>query len=205
MQPNISKGHPHVTDSALADHAGNDRSSRRALLGAVVGGAAIALAGGRSVAATADAPGLSDDDLAIAGSAIALELAARDLYDSAIAAGADGDVWTAMREHHEAYAQRLAGITGISATESDQAAFDELGDGFATSDPAAAAFELENIVAATHLELIGLVDDVDIASAMASFVAIESRHATVLASLSGRADDFDALFVNPATVVDTDA
>jgi hypothetical protein len=40
---------------------------------------------------------------------------------------------------------------------------------------------------------------------MASFVAIESRHATVLASLSGRGDDFDALFVNPATASETDA
>jgi phosphoglycerate dehydrogenase-like enzyme len=49
------------------------------------------------------------------------------------------------------------------------------------------------------------VDDVDIASAMASFVAIESRHATVLASLSGRGDDFDALFLNPAIASETDA
>ncbi|MDW3213437.1 MAG: ferritin-like domain-containing protein [Ilumatobacteraceae bacterium] len=193
-----------MTDSALADHAGNDRSSRRALLGAAVGGAAIALAGGRSVAAATPA-GLSDEDLSISGSAIALELAARDLYDSAIAAGADDEIWTAMREQHESYAQRLAGITGISATTRDQESFDQLGDGFATSDPAAAAFDLENTLAATHLELLGQVADVDIAKAMASFVAIESRHATVLATLSGQADDFDALFVNPAVAVVAEA
>jgi hypothetical protein len=204
MQPNISKGHPHVTDSALADHAGNDRSSRRALLGAVVGGAAIALAGGRSVAAATPA-GLSDDDLSIAGSAIALELAARDLYDSAIGAGADEEIWTAMREQHEAYAQLLAGIAGISLLSRDEATFAELGDGFATSDPAAAAFDLENVVAATHLELLGQVVDIGIATAMASFVAIESRHATVLATLSGQTDDFDALFVNPAVALGTEA
>ena len=204
MQPNISKGHPHVTDSALADHEGNDRSSRRALLGAVVGGAAIALAGGRSVAAATPA-GLSDEDLSIAGSAIALELAARDLYDTSIAAGAGSDVWLAMREQHESYAQRLAGITGISATDGDQATVDQFGGGFDTSDPAAAAFDLENLLAATHLDLLGQVDDIGIAAAMASFVALESRHAAVLATLSGQADDFDALFVNPAVGLGTEA
>lgn len=188
-----------MTDSALADHAGNDRSSRRALLGALVGGAAITLAGGRSVMATTDPPGLTDDDRAIAGSAIALELAARDLYDSAIAAGADDEIWTAMREQHEAYAQLLAGISGISTMSRDDATFDELGGGFDTGDPAAAGLDLENVVAATHLELLGQVDDADLAGAMASFVAIESRHATVLATISGQGDDFDALFVNPAT------
>ena len=193
-----------MTDSALADHAGNDRSSRRALLGAVVGGTAIALARGRSVAAATPA-GLSDDDLATADAAIALELAARDLYDAAIAAGAGADVWTAMREQHESYAQRLAGITGISATISDQATIDQLADGFGSSDPAAAAFDLENDIAATHLELLGQVDDLGIAMAMASFVAMESRHATVLATLSGQGDDFDALFVNPAAALETEA
>ena len=204
MQPNISKGLPHVTDSALADHAGNDRSSRRALLGAVVGGAAIALAGGRTVAAAAT-PGLSDDDLSTADSAIALELAARDLYDSAIAAGADDDVWAAMREQHESYAQRLAGITGISATLPDQATFDQLSGDFATTNPAAVAFDLENTLAATHVGLMGQVEDLGIANAMASFVAMESRHATVLATLSGQGDDFDALFVNPAATAGTEA
>ena len=194
-----------MTDSAHADHTGDDRSSRRALLGALGGGAAIALVGGRSVAAGTDSPGLSDDDLSITGSAIALELAARDLYDSAIDAGADDEIWIAMREQHEAYAQLLAGISGISATTRDQTTFDGLGGGFDTADPAAAAFDLENVVAATHLELLGRVDDADLAGAMASFVAIESRHATVLATISGQGDDFDALFVNPATPLEIDA
>ena len=195
-----------MTDSALADHAGNDRSSRRALLGALVGGAAIALAGGgRSVMATTDSPGFSEGDLAITGSAIALELAVRDLYDSAIDAGADDEIWVAMREQHEAYAQLLAGIGGISTMSRDEATFDELGGGFDTADPAAAALDLENMVAATHLELLGQVDDPGIASAMASFVAVESRHATVLALISGDGDDFDALFVNPATSLEIGA
>ena len=194
-----------MTDSALADRAGNDRSSRRALLGALVGGAAVALVGGRSVTATTESPGLSDDDQALAGSAIALELAARDLYDSAIAAGADDDIWMAMREQHEAYGQLLAGIAGISVLSRDDATFDELGGGFDTGDPAAAALDLENVVAATHLDLLGRVDDAGLAGAIASFVTMESRHATVLATISGRGDDLDALFVNPATALDIEA
>lgn len=92
-----------MTDSAVADHASSDRSSRRALLGAGVIGAAFALTGARSATAAAT-PGLSDDDKALAAFAISLELAARDLYDAAIAADSTGDLWGVLREQHEAYA-----------------------------------------------------------------------------------------------------
>lgn len=191
-----------MTDSALADHAESERSTRRALLGAGALGAALALAANRPAAA--GTTGLSDSDLALAAFAISLELTARDLYDAAIDAGADGAVWTTMREQHEAYAQRLAGISGISATTRDDTTYDLLGDGFSMSDPAAAALELENTAAATHVELLGSVDDVGIAAAMASFVSLESRHATVLAMLSGQ-DDLDALFLNTATPLSPEA
>lgn len=191
-----------MTDSAPADHTASDRSSRRALLGAGAIGAVLALAGSRPAGASAE---LSDDDLAISTFAIALELTARDLYEVAIEAGATDDVWTAMRKQHSAYAERLAGITGISANLRDDETFDSLESTFATSDPSAAAFELENIAAATHTELLGQVADVGIAAAMASFVAMESRHATVLAGLSGQGDDFDALFSNSATALSPEA
>lgn len=191
-----------MTDSAHADHAASERSTRRALLGAGALGAALALAGSRP--ASAGTTGLSDSDLALAGFAISLELTARDLYDAAISAGADGDVWTTMREQHESYAQLLAGISGISAESRDDATFDLLSDGFAVSDPAPAAFELENTAAATHIDLLGKVDDVGIASAMASFVSLESRHATVLATLSGQ-NDLDALFLNSAIALSAGA
>ena len=202
MQLNISKGHPPVNDSAVADHAANERPTRRALLGAGVIGAALALAGNRPASAAA---GLSDGDLTVAAFAIGLELTARDLYDTAIAAGANDEVWHVMREQHEAYAVRLAGISGISAETRNAAVFDALSGGFDTNDPAAAALELENTAAATHTDLLGVVENGEIVSAMASFVSLESRHATVLASLSGRGDDFDALFVNAATALSPEA
>jgi len=191
-----------VIDSAVADHAATERTTRRALFGAGVIGTALALAGARPAGA---ASGLSDADLAVAGFAMSLELSARDLYDTAIDAGADTEVWQVMREQHEAYAYLLAGITGISAQSRDDAVFDSRSSAFDTSDPAMAAFELENVSAATHTELVGKVEDRDIVAAMASFVSMESRHATVLAALSGQGGDFDALFVNDATALSPEA
>lgn len=193
----LSKGPQLVTNSAVADHAATERPTRRALISAGVLGAALALAGSRPAAATS---GYSADDQLGAGFAIGLELTARDLYDTAIAAGADDEIWALMREQHESYAQRLAGITGISADQRNDAVFDALAEAFDTGDPSAAAFELENIAAATHVDLLELVDDADIAAAMASIVSMESRHATVLALLDGN-DDLDALFLNTATAL----
>lgn len=190
-----------MTDSAPADHAATERTTRRALLGAGAIGAVLALAGNRPAAASS---GLSDDDLALIGFAIALELTARDLYDAAIDAGASDDLWQVMREQHEAYATQLAGLSGISANARDDATYDALEADFAGGDPSSAAFGLENTAAATHTELLGQVADPRIASAMASFAAIESRHATVLAQLSGQ-DDLDSLFLNSATALAPEA
>jgi hypothetical protein len=191
-----------VTDSAVADQAASDRPSRRALLGAGVIGAALAVTGSRSASATTI--GLSERDAALVGFAISLELTARDLYDAAIAAGAEGQVWDVMREQHESYAQRLAGIAGVSSNTRNDEVFDALVGGFrgATS---AAAFELENVAAATHTELLGVVTDEKAAKAMAAIIAIESRHATVLAGLAGFGDDLDALFLNAATALSLEA
>jgi len=185
-----------VTDSATADHAAPQRSTRRALLGAGAIGAALALAGSRPAAAGTS--GLSENDVALTEFAISLELTARDLYDVAIDAGAGVGIWSTMREQHGAYAQRLAGIAGISATLRDDATYDLLVQRFETSDPSAVAYELENVAAATHTELIGTIEDRNLAAAMASFVSMESRHALVMAALSGE-DDFDLLFSNTAT------
>jgi hypothetical protein len=191
-----------VTDSAVADQAETDRPTRRALFGAGVIGAALAMAGSRS--ASAAATGLSEDDAALVAFAISLELTARDLYDAAIDAGAQGDLWNVMREHHKAYAQRLAGIAGIPADMRNDDVFDALEGGFrgATSS---SAFELENTAAATHIDLLGSVTDTNVAAAMASIIATESRHATHLAGLAGKGDDLDALFLNTAAALSPEA
>lgn len=185
-----------MTDSAVADHAAIDRSSRRALLGAGIVGAALALTGARSATAAAS-PGLSDDDKALAAFAIALELTARDLYDAAIAAGTSDEVWGVIREQHEAYATRIAGLAGMSANTRNEEIYASLEEGFATADPVAAAQELENTAAATHIALLGQIEAVEFAEIVAAIGAMESRHSTVLGLVAGESGD--ALFVNPAT------
>lgn len=183
----------------VADCAPSDRSTRRALIGAGVVGAALALAGSRPAGAQSSG-GLSADDRALMSAAVAIELAARDLYDEAIAAGAGDDLWQVLREQHESYGQRLSGIAGISANTRDDAVFDALQSSFATSDPAVAAFELESAAAATHLELLRRVTDTNSAGAIASIAAMESRHAAITGRLAGQPDD--SLFTNAASPIE---
>ena len=192
-----------MTDSAVADQAETDRPTRRALFGAGVIGAALAMAGSRSASATATS-GLSEDDSALVMFAISFELSARDLYDAAIGAGAKGELWTVMREQHSAYAERLAGIIGVPADTRNDEVFDALESGFISST-SKAAFDLENTAAATHIELLGRIDDTNVAGALASIVATESRHATHLADLAAMGDDLDALFLNTATALSPEA
>ena len=194
------KGRSLVTNSAVAEDAAIDRTTRRALFGAGAIGAVLALASSRPASAV---PGLSDEDVALVGFAIGLELTARDLYDSAIDAGADGSIWTVMREQHEGAAQLLSGLSGVSANARNDAAFDALEGGFRTTTRAA-AFELENIAAATHIELLASVAENEAAAAIASIAAIESRHATVLASIAEQ-DDLDSLFSNSAQALSPEA
>lgn len=189
-----------MTDPAVADPETPDRSTRRALLGAGVLGAVIAAAAGRAASAATG----EDSDTPLAAFAIALELTARDLYAAAVAAGHDDEGWTVMRSQHAAYAERIAGITGIPAGARADDVYDALVGAF-EDDPATAGLELENTAAATHVELIAEVANVDLAGAMASIASMESRHATVLAVLSGQGDDLDALLVNTATPLSPEA
>lgn len=188
-----------MTDAAVADDAATDRSTRRALLGAGVVGAAFALAAGRPASAT---PGLPQGDLDLLGFAISLELTARDLYDAAVESGATGTLWTVLREQHESAAQLLAGVAGISAQGRDDTVFDAFTAGF-TSSTTETALELENVAAATHSELLASVSDDTAASAVASIASIENRHATVLAGLAGL--DADALLSNTAEPLSPEA
>jgi hypothetical protein len=165
------------------------RSTRRALLGLGVIGAALAASRPASAGAFPDQSGLAEF-------VIGAELAARDLYRAAPSdMGADG-LAEVLAEHHEAYAERIAGITGISAdTPFDQLLSGGM-DAFASGD-LAAALELENSLAATHAALLAETDDSTLLSALASIVSAESRHAAVLAAESGA--DLDAVFTNTAT------
>ena len=142
-----------------------------------------------------------DADAQSATEAIALELAARDLYDMALGAGADDPLWAALREQHESYAQRLAGIVGQSASAADTDLVASHEADFATSDPSTVAIELENTLAAGHPTRLGEVTGEALAAALASIVTAESRQATVIALLSG-VTDAAALYENPSSEAD---
>jgi hypothetical protein len=189
-----------VTDPAVAE-PDDIVSSRRSLLGTGVVGAGVlgaALALGVSRQAGAAAPGtVSESDRELTRFAVGLELAARDLYQAAIDAGAVGTAWPLLRQQHAGYAERLAALVGVSANTRNDAVYEQLKPAFEET-PANAGFSLENVAAATHIELLGLLDDVKVAEIVAAVVAMESRHAAYLATVSGRGDDLDALFSNPA-------
>lgn len=189
-----------VTDPAVAD-TDDLESSRRSLLGTGVLGAGVlgvALALGVAQQASATTAKLSDDDRSLAAFAISLELTARDLYQAAIDSGAEGLAWPILRQQHASYAERLAGLVGVSANVRNDDVYSALLAGFEGGSPANAGYPLEDTAAATHIELLGLVQDIKLAEVIAAIAAMESRHAAYLAERSGRGANFDALFSNAA-------
>lgn len=166
------------------------RSTRRALLGLGVVGAALAASRPASAGAFPDQEGLAEV-------IIGAELAARDLYLAAPSdMGAEG-LPEVLASHHEAYAERLSGITGIRADTPYEQLLTSAMDAFSSGD-IAAALDLENSLAATHAALLGETDDPNLLNALASIVSAESRHAAVLATESGA--DLEATFINTASL-----
>jgi hypothetical protein len=204
-----------------------EKPTRRRLLAAGFSGTALSLLGSRAVSASPDtttptsdegsAPEESAaaattttmppkrptaDDVPLLQFAESLELAARDLYQAAIDAGAEEETLSAMRDNHQAYASILKGILGTQgALSRSDDVYDRFEADFATSDVsavAAAAYELESTAVATHTELVRELLGVDGAHLIASILIVEARHAAVLADIGGRGEDYDALFENDA-------
>lgn len=217
--------HDTVAASAVDVAAAPPRSSsRRRLFGAGLGGVLAALSpafvrgataapndSGPDGSAAQQAPTTTapkrptDDDLVILRFAQSAELAARDLYDAALASESlDEDrveLFRTIREAHEAYGQSLAGVIGRSATgEPDADLSRTLGRGFRTGSTetiAAAGAELENTLAATHRAALGELVGTHATGLLASIIVIEGRHAAVLASLAG-ASRLDEMILNDA-------
>lgn len=175
-------------DPDLAETA----SSRRGLLGAagvagLLGAAAVLLSDG-SVGAAPNAP--TEHDTALLSAAQAVELSAADLYQLALDAGIDDPtgVIGVMARNHRAYAETIAGATGVSADARNDEVYDSLESEFDTTDIgqfAAAGVELENTVVATHTELVGMYEGETAVRLTASILVVEARHATVLGDMAG--------------------
>ena len=133
-----------------------------------------------------------------------LEFAARDLYQTALDAGAsdEGDVLETLRTNHEGYANVISGLIGGAAPQQpDEALFAQFQAEFDNSDVAAvaaAAYDFESSAVATYLDALGQLEGTDGAKTVASIVIVESRHCAVLANLGGHGDDLDAVLVNDA-------
>jgi hypothetical protein len=192
-----------VTDSAAAEQGAVDVTARRALMGAGVVGAALAVAVSRPAAAQPTP--ISDADRALAEFAIEFELAVRDLYQVVIDGGAKESAWDLLRLQHASYAERIAGVTGMSASGRNESVYEANVDAFAGDRPANAAYDLENIAVATHANLLVSAVDNGIADALAAIASMESRHAAYLAERSGRGGNLDALFVNTAEPITPEA
>jgi hypothetical protein len=144
-------------------------------------------------------------DLALLAGLQGLELAARDLYQAAIDAGADdgAGVLATLRANHAGYANAISGLIGGAAPQArNDVIFDQYRADFETDDVAAVAaagYDLESGAVATHLDALGELEGTSGATAVASVLIVESRHAAVLADLGGQGDDLDAVLVNTAT------
>ena len=189
-----------MTHTAEGDAATSVISTRRGLLGASLAGTALSLFAVRSTSASTGER-VSASDLALLLFAQSLELAARDLYEAAGAAGADDPLFGALADQHEAYAQGIASFIGEPADTRNDVVYDELESAFAASDRTAVAtagYDLESAAVATHTELLGRLENVDAAKLVASMLSMEARHCAVLADVSGRGDDLNILLVNTA-------
>ena len=191
-----------------------NRSRRRALV-AGLAGTALTATGGRRASATPPSEPPSrptDEDVALLAPAQQVELTARDLYQLAIdkgAAGSEDRVLMAARDNHQAAADALSALIGADAPQtSDPDLFEQWAESFTSSDlaaVAAAGYELESTLVATHTELIGQLEGVDGAKTIGSVLIMQARMCTVLADLSGRGDDFEALFDNTASALSISA
>ena len=171
---------------------------------------------------TTSAPPLnpSPADKVLLQLAESVELAARDLYQSVLpsptadtsassepAGSPLGDyegLFTTLRENHEEYANSIAGLVGESAVPRSREVYDKFADRFTTTDVtelAAAAYDLESMLVATHPEVIGELVGTDGADALAAAVIVEARQASALAAVAGKLDDLDVMLVNSAEPV----
>ena len=206
-------------DIDVIEPAPDDKASlRRRLLGIGLGGAAVSLLPflpGRASATTTSTstPATTtttppkrptDDDVTLLGFAQSVELAARQLYDVALATKGFDDnqraVIATIRESHDAYAAALSGMLGREAPQSVNPIFDDLESSFGGDASAVlgAAYGFESTAVATHTDILRSLQGTDGAALIASILIVEARHGTVLAHLAGDSKLDDLLVATEA-------
>ena len=205
-----------------------ENPTRRRVLAAGLTGTALGLLGGRVASASPDTTEPTDEsstppttaaapattttlppkrpsasDIVFLNFAESVELAARDLYQSSIDAGAKDDLITLLVANHRGYADIIRGILGTrSVGLRDNDLYDAESSKFAVADMQALAppaYDLESTLVATHTDLLAKLEGMDGAEDIASILIVEARQAAVLADVMGKGGDFDALFDESAT------
>ncbi len=175
------KGLPSVDDKTA-----EPTTRRRMLALAGLAGAVTAAAIARPTSAAPTTPSTADAELLSA--ALGAELAAAELYQMAIDAGADDELLTVIQSNHQQYAERIGATIGQSPDTVDQGVVDEWQSAFESSDVAAVAVEastFEQSLVATHLELLGELESSQGVELSSSILVVEARQASLLAALAG--------------------
>jgi hypothetical protein len=169
--------------------------SRRNLLGlAGAAGAVAAVAAGQAVVASPSRPSAADTEVLSQG--LAAELSVSDLYALAVAAGVDDPTFATIAANHRAYAEAIGAMIGESVRGRDEDLYAQFESAFDSSDTAAVAAtaaNLEELLVAAHLQLVGRFEGFDPVNVVTSILVVEGRHATVLTDIAGQGDDLDAL------------
>ena len=151
----------------------------------------------------------TEADIELLASTQSSALAVRDLYHSAVDAGAGGDhvaSLVAIAAHHDAYAQSISSLIGRAAPQArDDKLFaaNKSDFGADTTKVALAAHTLENSLVAAHTEIIGQLEGSEGAALMASIVVTEARHVVALAAIAGKSpiDDIELFLATPEVAV----
>lgn len=131
---------------------------------------------------------LPDADLVLLNTAQSAELAVRDLYDEELAvrifSDAQKSVLELFRDHHTAYAQTLNGLLGkLASNTRHESLFSTYSDrGRSTEESLSTLQSLENILVATHTDIVGSLVDLEGATLLAAILMVEARHAAVFGS-----------------------
>jgi hypothetical protein len=204
-----------TVDTGVSADVASPSGFRRRLVGAGLIGLAGSLVPGLAARAgaspdqtttTAPPKRPSDADLELLRFAQAAELAAEALFDTALTSelGATGTaVISAVRDAHQAFAQALAAEIGRTAPGAPDATIVEASTAAFSGNQSsimAAAFDLENVLVATHTDIIGQLTGVDGARLISSIIIAESRHAVTFGELAGRTD-LAELLDNAATAL----
>lgn len=148
----------------------------------------------------------TEADTVLLASVQASALAVRDLYQTAVAAGAGGDHvagLVAIAAHHDAYAQAISSLIGRAAPQARDSKLFEANKadfGADTTAVALAAHSVENSLVADHTGVVGALEGTEGAALVASMIIIEARHVVALATIADKSpvSDIDLFLVTPA-------